>query len=285
MVKRVSKVAKRLKTAPATVIKGEHRASYLYKLAKVREIVDRFDAKKYDKILNSRPRSERGKRERKAILQKVSRAFTQIKPFVHRTHKVIRPKTRAQLEELRKVVGVNRFKGLRGIPVPGLRPEKIRVKFDRKGRATIREGLISSKLFRFRRMPRDGNDAIELLEDMMKDLPQGLYLFATRHAFLIHKHYDRDQLLQGMREFVYAYQASPDFLKLLYGVKWITGSDKRMNKVKKEIRTERGRQRLERDRIKQERAAREIAAVHKKLTGQSLKLPKLTKRARATGRR
>jgi len=281
--KRVQKLAKRLGTRVGVVIKGERAQAYSYKLNKLREIVDRFDAKKFDTAIRSKPRTEAGKKKRAALLRQVSKSFERVKPFVHRVHKVVRPKTGAQLEELRKAVGLNRFEGLRGVPVPGIQPKKIKVTFDKKGRVTIKEGIMSAKLFRFPHMPRDGDDAIEMLEEMIDELPDGYYYLATRHTMLIHRGFDKGQLLEGMRQFVYNYQSSPEFLRLMFGVKWVSGSIARMRKVRQALQSERGRAKLERHRIKNEKAAREIAAMHKKLTGQ--KLPKLSKRARATGRR
>lgn len=281
--KRVKQLAKRRGTTVAVAVTSTRAAAYEQKLRKLREIVDRFDAKKFDKAFNSRPRTKAGKAERRALLRQVSAGFARVRPFVHRVHKVVKPRTRAQLEELRKAVGLNKFAGLRGVPVPGVKPDKIRVKFDKKGRVTIKEGVMTAKLFRFPHMPRDGEDAIEMLEAMMNELPEGYYFLATRHHMLIHRGFDKGQLLEGLRQFVFRYKASPEFLKLMFGVKWVSGSMQRMRKVREALQTERGRAKLARERVRHEKIAREIASQHKRLTGK--RLPKITKRARATGRR
>lgn len=283
MSKKTARLAKRLGTTRGTAALGVRASVYKAKLGKLREIVSGFDARRYEAAYASRPRTEKGKKKRSAMLRQVSEHFKRVKPFVHRVHKVVRPRTRAQLEELRKAVGLNRFKGLRGIPVPGVKPQKIKVTFDKKGRVTIAEGVMKAKLFRFPHMPRDGDDAIEMLEEMIDELPDGYYFLATRHHMLVHRGFDKGQLMEGLRQFVYNYQSSPEFLRLMFGVKWVSGSMNRMRKVREAMQTERGRAKLERERKKNEKAAREIAVMHKKLTGK--RLSKQSKRARATGLR
>lgn len=283
MTKKIDRLARRHGVSKGVAQSSSRAAAYAAKLAKLREVVDRFDAKKFDKAFASKPRTEKGARERRALLRQVASTYKRVRPFVHRVHKVIAPKNRAHLEELRKAVGFNKFEGLRGVPVPGVKPEKIKVKFDRKGRVTVQEGVMKAKLFRFPHMPHDGDDAIEMLEAMMKELPPGFYFLATRHHMLIHRGFDKGQLLEGLRQFVYNYQGSPEFLRLMFGVKWVSGSLARMRKVREAMQTERGREKLMRERKKNERIAREIAAQHKRITGK--RLPPISKRARATGRR
>lgn len=283
MAKKKTRVPKGKPATKQTIVRGSRAANYKLKLAKLREIVSTFDAKKFDKAFDAKPRTDAGRKARAAALRAVSAHYKRVKPFVHRVHKVVRPRTKAQLEELRKAVGLNRFEGLRGVPVPGVKASKIKVKFDRKGRVTVKEGAMTAKLFRFPHMPRDGDDAIEMLEAMMSELPEGYYFMATRHHMLIHRGFDKGQLLEGMRQFVYNYQSSPEFLKLMFGVKWVSGSLRKMRRMREQMQTERGREKLERQRIKAEKIAREISAQHRRLTGRSL--PKMSKRARATGRR
>lgn len=271
---------KRRKPAKRTVRVGKRASSYSYKLTTLRKIVSGFDSKTFDKIYNAKPRTKAGKARRAKILAKVSSHFSRVRPFVHRSHKVVRVANRAHLEELRKHVGLTKLKGLRAVPVPTAKPKKTRVAFDRKGRLSITVGKREEKLFRFPHMPRDSDDAIAMLEAMLPELPYGFYLFATRHHFLLPTITERDQLLAGLRAFFYQYRGSPEFLRLLYGVKWLARSAKPAMERRKLERTERGRAKLERKRIASERAARQIAAMDK-----AFKRGGISKRARATGRR
>lgn len=256
-----------------------------------------FDAKKFDRVYKSAPRSENGKRVRRAMLQKVKRTFERVRPFVHQPHRVVkvRPGKNAarNLDELRKYAGFPILKGLRAIPVASAKPKSVRVTFDRKGRPTVSAMGREEKLFRFPHVPRSGDDAIEMLEAMLEDkkLPAGFYIAASRHTFLIGGAAflaDRDTLLEEFKRFVYNYApGNPAFIRLLYGVKWIAGSGAAALKRREEMSTERGRHKLERTRILEERKARELRAMHFRFTGETLPMRKtrISKRARTTGRR
>jgi hypothetical protein len=272
---------------------GKRASAYSYKLATLRKIVSGFDAKSLDAIYTAKPRTKAGKAKRAKALAKVRAHFATIRPFVHRSHKVVRVKNKAHLEELRKHVGITKVKNLRAIPVPSAKPKATRVKFDKKGRVSVTIGKREEKIFRFPHMPKSADDAIAMLEAMLPDLPYGFYVLATRHHFLLHGVIERDQLLGELRAFFHAYRQSPEFLRLLYGVKWLARSAEAASARRKLERTERGRVKLERKRIASEKAARQIAAMDKafKRLGSmehvkgKRRLPPLSKRARATGRR
>lgn len=292
MATRVERLARKTKTTKATAQRGSRSVDYQSKLKVLRQLSSEFDAKRFAAAFDTKPRTDKGKRERAAMLKKVSSTFKRVKPFVHRVHKVVSPRSARNLEELRKYAGFPPIKGLKAIPVATSKPATAKVTFDRKGRVSVTSAGRTEKLFRFPHMPHDGEDAIEMVEKMVKKLPAGFYIIATRHHFLLGGAagiYERERLAEGFRKFVYEYRASPEFLKLVYGLKWLAGTGETAQKRRHEMRTERGREKLERQRIREERAAREIAAMHKRLTGKELPhratLPKLTKRARATGRR
>jgi hypothetical protein len=271
---------------------GKRASSYSYKLSQLRKIVSGFDSKELDKAYLSKPRTKAGKAKRAATLAKVRGHFSRIRPFVHRSHKVVKVANKAHLEELRKHVGLTKLKGLRAVPVPSAKPSKTKVKFDKQGRVTISVGAREEKLFRFPHMPKTSDDAIAMVEQMLPELPAGFYVLATRHHFLLHGIIERDALPGELRAFFYQYRNSPEFLRLLYGVKWLARSQKAASERRKLERTERGRNKLERKRVSSEKAARQIAAMDKAfkrlgsmqyVTGK--RRPPISKRARATGRR
>lgn len=285
-------MAKRQKPTKRATRVGKRASNYSYKLNQLRKIVSGFDSKEFDKAYSARPRTKAGKAKRSRALAKVRSHFSRIRPYVHRSHKVVRVKNRAHLEELRKHVGITKLKGLRAVPVPTPKPAKTRVKFDRKGRVSVTVGAREEKIFRFPHMPKTADDAIAMLEAMLPEMPFGFYVLATRHHFLLHGVIERDALVGELRAFFYQYRQSPEFLRLLYGVKWLARSEKAAQERRKLERTERGRLKLERKRIASEKAARQIAAMDKafKRLGsmqyvKGTRRPPISKRARATGRR
>lgn len=285
---------KRQKPTKRAARVGKRASSYSYKLKALRQIVSGFDSKEFDKAYAAKPRTKAGKAKRAKTLAKVRSHFDRVRPFVHRSHKVVRVKNKAHLEELRKHVGITKLKGLRAVPVPTAKPNKTRVKFDKAGRVSITVGAREEKLFRFPHMPRSADDAIAMLEGMLPEMPFGFYVLATRHHFLLHGIIERDALVGELRAFFHQYRQSPEFLKLLYGVKWLARSQKAAQERRKLERTERGRHKLERKRVASEKAARQIAAMDKAfkrlgsmefVRGPKRRRPPLSKRARATGRR
>lgn len=278
-------MAKRHKPSKRAARVGKRASAYSYRLSQLRKVVSGFDSKEFDKAYKSKPRTKAGKRKRASQLAKVRSHFARIRPFVHRSHKVVSVRNKARLEELRKHVGLTKLKGLRAVPVPTAKPKQTAVKFDKNGRVSIRIGKREEKIFRFPHMPTSSDDAIAMLEAMLSELPAGFYVLATRHHFLLHATIEREALVGELRAFFYQYRNSPEFLRLLYGVKWLARSEKTARERRQLERTERGRQKLERKRIAAERAAKQIAAMDRAFKSARERLPRITKRARATGRR
>lgn len=281
-----SHVAKRKAPSKKARRVGKRSSAYAYKLTTLRKFVSGFDSKEFSKAYEAKPRTKAGKAKRAKLLARVRSHFSTLKPFVNRSHKAVKVRSRRNLEELRKHVGLTKIKGLRAIPVPTGKPKATRVKFDRKGRPSVIVGKREEKIFRFPHMPRDADDAIAMLEAMLPELPYGFYILATRHHMLLHGVIERDQLVSELRAFFYQYRSSPQFLKLLYGVKWLARSAETADARRKAARSERGRAAMERKRIASEKAARAIAKMDTYFKSQrAAKLAPLTKRARATGRR
>ncbi len=285
-------MAKKKKATKRASRVGKRASAYSYKLSQLRKLVSGFDSKEFDKAYKAKPRTKAGKAKRERQLAKVRGHFARVRPFVHRSHKVVRVRNKAHLEELRKHVGLTKLKGLKAIPVPTAQPKKTRVKFDRKGRPSVTIGKREEKIFRFPHMPKTSDDAIAMLEAMIPELPAGFYVLATRHHFLLHSVIEREALVSELRAFFYQYRQSPEFLRLLYGVKWLARSQKAASERRKLERTERGREKLERKRVASEKAARQIAAMDKafKRLGQmeyvrGARRPRISERARKTGRR
>lgn len=289
-------MAKRRKPSPRAKRVGKRASAYSYRLKQLRAVVSGFDSKEFDKAYSAKPRTKAGKAKRARMLANVRAHFARVRPFVHRSHKIVKVRNKAHLEELRKHVGLTKLKGLRAVPVPTAKPSKTRVKFDKKGRVSVTVGKREEKIFRFPHMPKSSDDAIAMIEAMLPDLPFGFYVLATRHHFLLHGVIERDQLVGELRAFFHQYRQSPEFLRLLYGVKWLARSAGAATQRRKLERTERGRAKLERKRIASEKAARQIAAMdrafkrlgqmqHVSGIGGKRRRAALSKRARATGRR
>lgn len=280
-------------TYKAARVLGKRAAKFTEKLSTLRKFSAGFDSPKFEKLYDSKPRTAKAKAAKKAALQKITRAHRRLQPYIHRPHKLVRVRSTRNLETLKSFVGMERFKGLRAVPVPTDRAGKLKVTFDRKGRVTLKDGGSKQKVFLFPRVPRNHyrngkivftitDDIIAMTEAMVKKMPPGQYVLHTRHNFLMPTMDDRNELASMVRGFANRYR-DPEFLKMLRGFKWISGSYEVAQKAKEFMATERGRLKAERARMRSEAAARTIARMDRAL--KSGKLPKLSKRARATGRR
>lgn len=256
---------------------GKRAATYAARLAALRQISDRFDAKKLDKLITVKPRTKAGKAARARAMRSVTSTYKRVQLYLAVPHKIVKVRPGKQaaknLEELRKYSGFLKLKGLRGVPIETYHPKKLRVTFDKQSRPTIgHKGGGSSKFFRFPHMPRSGGELISFVEKMLKDriLPQGFYALATRHRFLIGGGSfiaERDALLEEVRRFVDQYGQSGEVIRLMYGVKWIGNSDKAVWKRLRETRDERLKYKNARERAKNEQAARAIAAMDRYFKG------------------
>ena len=258
---------------------GKRQAAYAQRLKVLRDVSNRFDAKKFDKVFASKPKTPAMRAARAKALRAVRSTYKKIRLYLAIPHKIVkvRPGKNAarNLEELRKYSGFVKIKGLRGVPIETYHPKKLRVKFDKDSRPTIgHKGGGSHKFFRFPHMPRSGDELIGFVDQMLKDkiLPPGFYLLATRHRFLIGGGSfvtDRGALLDETRAFVEQYEVRDDgrLITLIYGLKWIAGSDKRALERKREAEDERLKYKNQRMRIKNEQAARAIAAMNRHFKG------------------
>jgi len=280
--KRALKASTRLKKVAAgrsraQVVTGKRVGAYASRLKQLRALTDRFDAQKFDKALASRPRTAAGKAARAKALRSVTSTYKRVRLYLAVPHKIVQVRpgknARRNLEELRKYSGFAKIKGLRGVPVETYHPKKLRVTFDKQNRPTIaHKGGGSHKFFRFPHMPRNGDDLIGFVEQMLNDkiLPQGYYVLASRHRFLIGGGSimtDRDSLLNEVRRFVEQYGTTPYVVKMIYGVKWITRSDQKMLQFQREAIDERKKYKRHRQEAKDARAARAIAAMDKYFKG------------------
>jgi hypothetical protein len=272
---------------------GKRASVFLTRLAALRKFTSEFDSSRFEKSFTAKPKSAKGKAAKKRDLEKVRRTFARLRPFIHRPHKVVSPRSSRNRDSLREYVGMARLKGLRAIPVPTDRKDKLRVSFDRKGRVKLRDGVAKHKVFLFPhkpRMIRRGrkvvgtlvDDILAMTQEMLKTMPRGQYVLHTAHHYLMPTMEDRDELPGMIRRFANQYK-DPEFLKMLRGFKWISGSYEKAQQIQEFMKTERGKLKWERKRTKAENAARVIAAMDRQI--KSGKLPKLSKRARMTGRR
>lgn len=269
-------VASRPRSQVAT---GKRVARYRDKLKALRQISDRFDAKKLDKLIASKPRTKATKAARAKALRSIASTYKRVHLYLAVPHKIVKVRggksAKKNLEELRKYSGFLKLKGLRGVPIETYHPKKLRVRFDKQHRPTIaHKGGGSHKLFRFPHMPRSGGELIAFVEKMLEDkiLPQGFYALATRHRFLIGGGSfiaERDALLGETQAFVEQYQLkdSGRLITLIYGLKWIGKSDEAVFKRLRETRDERLKFKNARERAKAEQAARASAAMDRYFKG------------------
>lgn len=259
---------------------GKRSSEYTRRLKLLREITSNFDAKRFAQAYDRKPSKQRTR-----DLRHVSEQYRRLKPWLVRTQKVFSSRSKRNLEELRKVAGFPRIKGLRGVPIETAKPDRTRVTFDKRGRPTIKTAGTQWKIFRFPRLPRDGwhthegkrvfrtaaDDATFLMSELQKTLPAGVYVVMTRHHFLLHGSIERDALTSEIKALAEEYnRRAPGFARLIYGVKWIGRGDEAAEKRRRGELSEREARKIERKRIKNEKAAREIARMHKILTGQTL---------------
>ena len=243
----------------AQMLAGSRAGNYQNKLKVLRSILSGFDAKKLDSLQRSKPKTEKSRTARRAMLAKISRTYARIKPFVHRGFKAVAPPDKENFAELKKYVGINSFKGLRAIPVPTMRAKHLRVRFDKKHRVTIKDEKHVEKFFRFPHAPRSVDDAVEMLEAMLPSMPWGVYIIATRHHFLIPTAADKGQLINELKSFWTNYgDKAPDFVRLVFGFKWIARAGEVALKRLHELKSERGRAKQARS---EARAAKVIAAI------------------------
>lgn len=326
-------MAKRKKppTTPRAKTLGKRAAAYQLKLKTLRAILGGFDAKKFNTLQASKPKTTRAQKARRASMQKVSRTFERLRPFVHRSYKLVRASNKQHFDTLRRHVGVTKFKKLRAIPFPTT-AKKLSVRFDVHGRPLIREDGLGQKVFLFPHIPRSRfvkglygagrfvdaeEDAIYMLRQMLPQMREGYYIFMSRHHFLIPFSASRDKLEEETRRFYGKYEGSPEFLATFFGFKFMTDSEERWFAMKAEMTSERKRRAGRRQRALAARALKEIIAMDKQLKGgtpltrgqttrraklrtmgeapwqkekreaeeRKTRTRKLSKRARATGRR
>ena len=266
--------------------KTKRSAAYRQKVATLRKLVSGFDAAAWNKLYDSKPRTAKAKAVRKSKMAKVSRTFAKLKPYLQRSHKIVKARGAKKVRAIADYANVPKVKGLRAVPVATDFPKKLRVKVDRAGRVTVSRGKrYTEKVFKFPKRPRThkvkgklitaGEHAIKMLEQMLPTLKPGLYVLQTRTQDLIPITADRDSLLREMRRFVFRYESSaPDFMQHLVGVKWLAHSAESALKRQKEIRSARTEAARQRQDARREAAAREAR-----------RLGKISKRARATGRK
>jgi len=288
------------KRHPRARVLGKRAENYKHKLKILRLALGSFDARRYDTALASKPRSDSARRARKQALDRVSRTYARLKPYVDRGVKFVRVKDPKRFESLRRVVGVVRFKRMRAVPVP-TQAKRLTVKFDRTGRPTISEDGVKQKIFLFPHVPRsrviherDGSrrlldaqeDAVSMLKDMLPSMPEGFYILMTRHHFLIPYVAEKDRLEKQIRTLYNKYEGTPELLKIFVGVRYITDSEEEVLRIKKELSSERERLKGARRRARIGARLKEIIAMDKQLkSGKPLSRGQISRRARITGRR
>lgn len=245
-------------------------ASYRARLKVLRQFSSEFDAKRFDKVLESKPRTSAGRAARKTALAKVARTYKRLAPYVARPHKVVAPKNRANFEELRKYTGFMKLKGAKAIPVMSEQPKLLRVTFDKKNRVTIRVGKhYKEKFFRFPHVPFDVDDAVAMTEKMLPEMPDGIYVIATRHHFLIPTSARKKFLPEKIRALYMMYGAqNPEFVKLVFGFKWLASSTEVADRRLAALQSERARAKQTRKEHKARAAVVALKAMQAKLRGE-----------------
>ena len=288
-------MAKKKKSKPTARqrVLGKRAASYQAKLKVLRSLMGGFDAAKFTTLQQSKPKTSRGQKARRASMQKVAKTFQRIRPFVHRTYKLVKVKKRAHLDVLCKHVGLTKFKKLRAVPLPTV-AKKVSVRFDKQGHPIIREDGVGQKLFLFPHIPRarflrspDGSrrwidaqaDASAMLAEMLPRMPEGYYVLMSRHHFLIPTGTDRENLEWQTNKLYSDYEGSPEFLGTFYGYRYMTDSYEQWLHMKKVMQSERARRKDLRRRKLAARALKEILVMDRQLkAGQPLTRGQTTRR-------
>lgn len=298
--KKLSPAKLRLKRARALDKKKPGFGSYTYRLSVVRQITGAFDAKKFDTLKFSKPRTVKARAAKRKALNNFNRTYHRLRRYIAQPHKVVRLKNKKQLEAMRKFVGVPRIRKLKGVPFL-TSAKRVSVRFDKKLRPLIREDGVGQKIFLFPRRPRphmvrepDGtkrfvdvsDDAVEMMKAMLPAMPEGFYVFMTRHQFLIAEASEKNSLLRDLRQFYHQYGDVPDFIKTLVGVKFLTDSVQQWKQWRLELTSRREAEKGKRKRQRLQRALKEIIAMDKQLKkGIPLTRGQVTRRAKITGRR
>jgi hypothetical protein len=274
-------MAKRKKKAatPRQKLLGKRAAAYQLKLKTLRSILGGFDAQKFTTLQQSKPKTARGQAARRKAMQKVSRTFERLRPFVHRGYKLVRTGNSRHLDTLRRHAGLTKFKKLRAVPLPTA-AKKVTVRFDKHGRPLIREDGLGQKLFLFPHIPRarfisgaNGKrrwidaqaDAVAMLQEMLPRMPEGIYVLMSRHHFLIPTATDRENLEWQTNKLYSDYEGSPEFLGTFYGYRYMTASYEQFLHQKAAMLSERTRRKERRRVALVARAQKEILIMDRQL--------------------
>jgi hypothetical protein len=276
-------------------------------LATVRKFVGGFDAKTLDAAYARKPRTENGKKQRRAALAKVARTYKKLQPFLQRSHKRVKPRNPKHVAAIAEYANVPKLKGLRAVPVATEFPKKFKVKVDRKGRVSATRGAgFKEVLYKFPRKPRAhvvggkfitaGEDAIAMAEAMLPTMKPGLYVLMSNLHDIIQFTADRESLLQTLRSFVFAYEkTAADWMPYLKGFKYLARSYDAARKRLKTIETIRFEARGNRRTVQQKWEAQVKANTEfkrrmrdrKRIKAEqsAKKFGKQSRRAKLTGRR
>lgn len=285
----------RLKRARALDRKKPGFGSYTYRLSVVRQITSAFDAKKYDTLKFSRPKTAKAKAAKRRALNNFNRTYHRLRRYITQPHKVVKPRNKKQLESLRRHLNIPKFAKMRGVPVLS-NAKRVTVRFDKKFRPLIREDGVGQKLFLFPHRPRSHKrgrkfidaeaDAQSMLAKMLPDMPDGFYVLMTRHQFLIPESGDRGSLQSILSHVYNSYDGNPEFLKSIVGFKFLTNSVDAWQRWRDEGMSQRAFEKGKRKRQRIMRALKEIIVMDKQLkSGKPLSRGQITRRAKITGRR
>ncbi len=253
-------------------------SAYLDRLSTLRQYVGGFDDKKLADLYLSKPRSEKGKREKARKLAKVASTFRTLRPYLSRPHKRVSSKSADKIEQLRTYSGVPKIKGLRAVPVEAIDPKRAKVSFDKKGRLTVKEGARKEVLIRFPRKPRAhrtkdgryltaGEHLREMVKALLSTLPRGMYVLQSKQHMLVPMAAEKAAIPKMIDQFLTGYETrAPGFIESITGLRWLAQSAEsfmRRQADMQEARTDAGRRRVQRRRIAREKAARQLARKNK----------------------
>jgi hypothetical protein len=124
-------------------------------------------------------------------------------------------------------------------------------------------------------------DAQSMLAEMLPHMPEGVYVLMSRHHFLIPTATDRENLEWQTNKLYTDYEASPEFLSTFYGYRYMTDSYESWLHQKAVMVSERSRRKERRRVALVARALKEIIAMDKQLkSGAPLTRGQKTRRAK-----
>jgi hypothetical protein len=281
-------VAKNKPAPPKLTARDRRFLAYTERLRVLRKYVAGFEGDHWERMYLTREPSPDDEAQRRRNVNRVSAKFGALKPFLRGTKKAVAPKRAEDFEALRQYAQVPNIKGLKAVPIDAGDPRKLRVYFSNqrvtvppKGKekrasiktvrkVTVKEGHFQQEFYAFPRSIRSliqtggfenlADNITVMLHGMMRNLPEGTYLFKHKSYLLLDPRGERRIFAKRASIFFTTDSGEKEFVVSgLIGVVRLSGGDEQHRELirqMKEARTVSGRDRA-RERLRaRERATR-----------------------------